>query len=137
MRVHTNALVARLQTVVPLATKTFVSTAPSGTVAPYVLVHPADGVDSAERLAGPYSTQRPRFTLHFVGSSYDNAQKVVELAKAKFVDRGTAIQMSVPGELSQGLQWSSPQPAQADNDVTPPLVFCTVEVSWYSDLLAV
>lgn len=136
MRVHTAALVSRLQSVPALAAKTFVSMAPNGTVAPYVIVHPADGVDTVERLAGPASTQHPRFTLFFVGSSYDNAATVTELAKAKFVDRGTAIQVVVEGERSGGLQWSSPQPVQVDNDVTPPLVYSTVEISWYSDLLA-
>jgi hypothetical protein len=137
MLIHTDAVEARAKTVPALATKTFVSVAPrtDGVLptAPYLVIHPADGEDSQERVSGPRSAQNPAFTFHIVGTSYSNCQQVTELLKAKFFTAGVPIQINVTGERGRGLRWSSPQPTQVDNDMTPPLIYNVVEVSWISE----
>jgi len=137
MLIHTDAVEARAKTVPALAAKTFVSVAPrtDGVLptAPYLVIHPADGEDSQERVSGPRSAQHPAFTLHIVGTSYSNCQKVTELLKAKFIASGVPIQINVTGERGRAMRWSSPQPTQVDNDMTPPLIYNVVEVSWISE----
>ena len=138
MLIHTDAVEARAKTVVPLTTKTFVSFAKRDAngelpVAPYAVIHPADGVDSQERVSGPRVAQHPMFTFHIVGSSYRNCQEVTELLKAKFIAGGIPIQINVSGEKGRGLYWHSPQPTQVDNDIKPPLIYNVVEVGWISE----
>jgi len=138
MLIHTDAVEARAKTVVPLTTKTFVSVAPRDAdgklpVAPYLVIHPADGVDSQERVSGPRVAQHPMFTFHIVGSSYRNCQEVTELLKAKFFTAGVPTQINVTGERGRALRWSSPQPTQVDNDIKPPLIYNVVEVGWISE----
>lgn len=141
MKKHTEYLLAQLRSIPALATKTF--TAPSQRdaagklpVAPYVVVYPSEGTDTRERFTGPAATQHPSFTLHIVGSSYDNAATVAALIKAKFVVRGVPIQATVVGEKSRNMAYSSPQPIQVDYDVTPALVYAVAEISWDADLIA-
>ena len=138
MLIHTDAVEARAITVPALATKTFVSIAKRDAagelpVAPYLVIHPADGEDSQERVSGPRSAQNPAFTFHVVGTSYSNCQQVTELLKAKFFTAGVPIQINVTGERGRAMRWSSPQPTQVDNDMTPPLIYNVVEVSWISE----
>jgi len=138
---HTNAVVARIQTIPALAAKTFKLVAPRDAagavtaIAPYVVVQPADGTDSRPRFMGPLTQFAPRIVLHIVGTSYDNAQTVAELVKLKFVSAlGVPIQVDVTGQKGSHLMWDSPMPTQVDNDVTPPLIYNTVELTWVSTL---
>jgi hypothetical protein len=137
MLVHTLAVEARARTVPALTTKTFISVATRTNgvlpVAPYVVIHPSDGEDTQERVSGPRVGQHPAFTFHIVGTSYSNCQQVTELLKAKFIVAGVAIQVNVAGERGRSLRWSSPQTTQVDNDITPPLIYNVVEVSWISE----
>lgn len=141
MLAHTEAVEARIKSVPALASKTFILTAPKDAqgkitaVAPYCVVQPADGIDERPRFSGPLTRSTPRFVLHLVGSSYDNAQKVTELVKAKFIgsDR-VPIQVDVTNETGSHLYWRAPLPTQKDDSVTPPLIYNTIELGWISDL---
>jgi hypothetical protein len=139
MRHHTNLVVLpRIRSIPALANKTFVAPSQRDTagklpVPPYVVIYPSDGVDTRERLTGPQTAQHPRYTLHIVGSSYDNAATVAELIKAKFVVNGVGIQADVEGEHSYGMTYGSPQPIQVDYDTSPALVYATAEISWDAD----
>jgi hypothetical protein len=135
---QTNAVVARIQSIPALASKTYKLVAPRDATgklptAPYCVVQPDDGVDTQERVTGPRSTSHPRFVVHVVGTSYDNAQTVLELVKAKFVVAGRGVVLNVPDEVSKPCRWDSVGPVQVDNDVSPPLVYASAEVSWISD----
>jgi len=138
MKKHTDYLLAQLRSIVPLTSKTFVAPAQRDAAgvlpkAPYVVVYPSEGVDSSDRLTGPVVSQHPSFTLHIVGSSYDNAATVAALIKAKFVLNGVGVEAVIAGENSYGMSYSSPQPIQVDYDISPPLVYATAEISWDSD----
>jgi len=136
MLAHTLAVVARIQEIPALASKTFKLVAPKNAqgqvtaTAPYVVVQPADGIDTQERFTGGRTAQHPRFVLHIVGSSYDNAQTVTELVKAKFIANGFGININVTGDTGRNLHWEAAQPTQVDNDLTPPLIYNTVELGW-------
>jgi hypothetical protein len=137
---HANEVMSRIRTLPPLANKTFPLVAPrdaAGNItakAPYVVVQPADGDDEQIRLTGGRAGKNPRVVLHVVGSSYDNTQTVTELIKPLFIDAGGfGIQIDVDGESGRNLRWSSPLPTQVDNDVTPPLIYNTVELTWNSE----
>lgn len=142
MLAHTNAVVDRIKTIPALAVKTYKLVAPRDAagappVAPYAVVQPMDGTDSQGRFSGPRSVQHPRFTIHVVGSSYDNAQFVTELIKAKFVTPATfvPIQVNVSGEGGKNLYWDVLQPTQHDDSLSPPLIYNTVELGWDSEAL--
>lgn len=138
MKQHTLAVTNAIKSIPALASKTYVSIAPRDSAgklpaAPYVVVHPSDGDDTQERMTGPRSTYHPDFTLHIVGSSYDNAQTVTELIKSKFVVDGFGVRLSVPDENTFGCRWSVPAPTQVDNSVTPPLVYNVAELGFESE----
>lgn len=134
MKIDTAAVKAAIETIPALATKTFVSVAPrtNGVLptAPYLVIHPSDGVDRQDRVTGPYSTRHPNFTLHIVGSSYENAQTVTELVKAKFVVAGRGVKLTITGTNTKPCRWSSPQPTQVDNSLTPPLIWNVAELDF-------
>lgn len=137
MKVDTDAVKAAVQTIPALASKTFVAVAPrtNGALptAPYVVIFPADGVDRQDRVTGPYSTRYPTFLFHIVGSSYDNAQTVTELVKAKFVVAGRGVKLTIAGSNTKPCQWSAPLPIQVDNDLTPPLIYSVAELTFQVD----
>jgi len=133
---QTNAVVARTQTDSWAASKTFKLVAPRDAqgnlpVAPYAVWQPSDGTSTQERFTGGKSTMHPRYVLHAVGSDYDNAQKFLERIKAKFIDaNGFGIPLLVAGETCRNLRWESVQGVQVDNDLTPPLIWATAEITW-------
>jgi hypothetical protein len=135
---QTNAVVARTQTLAPLASKTFKLVAPRDStgklpVAPYAVWQPSDGTSTQERFTGGKSTMHPRYVLHVVGSSYDNAQVALELVRSKFIDAGGfGIPLEVAGESCRNLRWEGVS-VLVDNDVTPPLIYATAEVTWDSE----
>lgn len=138
MLAHTQVVVNRIKTITALATKTYELTAPRDAqgnlpAAPYVVVQPDDGADSQMRFTGGRTRKNLRVVLHIVGSSYTNAQTVTELVKPKFIDAGGfGIQIDVAGEKGKNLRWAA-QPTQSDDDVTPPLIYNTVELVWESE----
>lgn len=134
---HTDALVALLKTIPAFASKTFVTIIPEGTkpTSPYLLVHPADGSDSQERVTGPRVTQHPRFTLHTVGGSYDQVAAGAKLIKDKLVVSGRGVTLTVAGDVCQPVWYESPVPIQVDPDVTPSLVYHVAEVGFRADPL--
>ena len=133
---QTAAVVARIQEIPALASKTFKLVAPrngSGALptAPYVVVQPSDGTETQGRYTGGRATMHPRFVFHAVGSSYDNAQMILELVKDKFITAaGFGIPLVVAGEDCKNMRWESPQPVQVDNDPTPPILYATGELFW-------
>jgi len=135
---QTNAVVERVQ-LAPSASRTFLVVAPRDAQkklpkAPYCVVQPADGIPTAERFTGGRMTSHPRITLQLVGLSYEQVQSMVEQVKAQFIDaRGLGIPLDVDGEDCKNLRWESPQPIQIDNDVTPPLIYATVEIDWAAE----
>lgn len=138
MLVHTTAVKTAIQSIPALATKTYVSVAPRDSAgklptAPYLVIHPSDGDDSQERVTGPRLTRHPSFTLHIVGSSYDNAQTVTELVKGKFVVNGVGVKLTVVGETTKPCHWSVPIPTQVDTSLTPPLIYNAAELDFVSD----
>jgi hypothetical protein len=136
---HTAVVKATIESIPALATKTFVAVAPrvSGNLptAPYVVIHAADGEDEQDRLAGPQSLYHPNFTLHIVGSSYENAQTVTELIKAKFVVAGFGVFLTVAGETTSRCRWAVPQPTQTDYSLGAPLIYNVAELAFDSQPL--
>ena len=137
MNVHTDLVVARFRSVPALATKTFVAPAQRDAagklpVPPYAVIYPAEGSDTSDRLTGPLVDRHPRFTVHLVGASYDVCAAALALVKAKFVVNGVGVEAVVDGEISSGMFFESPQPIQVDYDLTPPLVYATVDIGWDS-----
>lgn len=134
---HTTAVRDRIKEIPALSAKTYTGTAPKDSngrypSAPYVLVHPADGIDRQASFTGPRLEQNPRFTLHIVGSSSDNVQTITKAVKDKFVVNGFGIAPYVEGEVTRSLTWSSSQPIDWDTAVTPPIPFQVVEISFVS-----
>lgn len=132
-RKHTQALVAKSKEVSAFASKTFVTTVPRGTEAPYLVWHPAQGSNSQDRFTGPRSTKNPRYTGHVVGVDADQVQLLMDLLEAKLAPNGQGITLSVAGENSRALWFDSPIPIQVSTDPLPELVYGVVEVGWSSE----
>lgn len=137
MKIDTDAVKAAVQTIPALASKTFIAVAPrtNGVLPtpPYLVMFPSDGIDRQDRVTGPYSTRYPTFLFHIVGSSYENAQTVTELVKAKFVVGGRGVKLTIAGTTTKPCLWSSPLPIQVDNDLTPPLIYTVAELTFQAD----
>jgi len=136
MKSHTDWLASRIETVPALALATYVTLAVnadgSPVQLPYVVIHPADGTDDSDRLAGPSVTQHPRFTIHSVGSTYEQAVWAAEKVKAVLVVGGIGVTPAIAGERSGSFWYSVPQAVQTDNEVNPPLVYHTAECGFIS-----
>jgi hypothetical protein len=135
---HTLAVKARIQEVPALASKTYVGVAPKTAdgklpAAPFIVIYPADGIDTQERFTGPRSRQHPRFTVHVVGASYENVQAVTALVKAKFVVNGFGVPPAIGGEFTSALRWESPLPIQYDTDVYPSIPYQVIEISFNAE----
>jgi len=134
---RTDAVIARVESVDYLAGKTVILVLPRGSNAvlpkpPYVVAQPAEGSDTQERFTAARATAHPRFVFHIVGATYQSVMKTYADVKAAFIDPVTKfpIPLEVAGETCQALAWDSPLPVQKDDNVTPPLIFATAEVSW-------
>lgn len=137
MKIHSDLVLARFRAVVPLASKAFVAPAQRSAtgvlpVPPYAVIYPAAGTDSSDRHTGPLVDQHPRFTAHIVGSSYEVCDAVLALVKAKFIVNGVGIEAVIAGESGSGMFFESPQPIVVDYNLSPPLVYATVELGWDS-----
>lgn len=119
----------------------FVTTAPdvlpvwTGTTTgyPYILIHPSEGIDEADRLTGPPQTTHPEFTFHIVGLSASSVQKATGLVKAKAKPSQFVLPPTVTGRRNYNAYWRAPLDIQTDRDVTPWLVYQVVEYGWTSD----
>jgi hypothetical protein len=133
---HTDAIAALIRTIPTLAAKTYVTLAvnadKSPVTLPYVVIHPADGTDQSDRLTGPATAQHPRFTIHGVGLTYDQASWVGEQIKSKLIVGGFGVTPTVPGERAGMVWYSVPQPVQADTDASPPYCYHTAECGFES-----
>lgn len=135
MKIHTDEVKARAATVAPafvvVANKT------GGTLpgVPRIMIHPANGIDTVERLAGPAGHQHPRYTIHAVDISYNNVAGLMEELKAQFIDsQGRALPFDIPGWLVQDVKWAEPQPVQVDTDTSSPqLLYGVAELSFDAD----
>lgn len=135
MRQHTNALKALLEGAPALAGKVHVTlaTGAGGALSlPYVVIHPSDGTDAADRFTGPKQVFNPRFTLHSVGADANQAAATAEAVKRCLIVNGFGVSPTVPGENSKRLWYSVPMPLQVDRDVSPPLVFHVAECGFES-----
>lgn len=130
---QSDAVKARVETVPAFASKAFKSIAPHGTALPYVVIHGADGEDSAERLAGGRVTMHPRYTLHITGEDADSIETLTAKLKAAFISNGFGIPLTVAGETCDSLWWSSPAPLEPDFDPQEPIVFQVIEIGWTAD----
>lgn len=138
MKIHTDAVLAKIREITALTSKTYAAVVPKDSngnlpARPFVVVYPADGIDTQERFTGPRRTQHPRFTLHIVGSSYDNVATVTALVKAKFVTGGFGFAPTVAGEYTTALTWDSPVPIQVDTDVVPPVPYQVIELGFTAE----
>lgn len=132
-RKHTQALVAKSQEITAFATKTFVTRAPAGIDAPYLVWHPAKGSNSQDRFTGPHATRHPRFTGHIVGETSDQVQILGDLLEDKLLPGGFGITLNVTGERGRSLWFESPLPVQVSTDPLPEVIYLVVEVGWTSD----
>lgn len=130
---HTDALKAKIQEVPALAVKTYKTEAPHDTEPPYLIIHPANGVNSQDRVTGPRSTRHPRFTLHVVGQTTDQVEVLMDLLEAKLFPGGRGVALTVAGEVSKPLWFESPLPVQKQTDPQPTVIYGVVEVGWRSD----
>lgn len=135
----TVALRTQIQTVPAVASKTFVTEAKfpppneaQKVTVPWVVIHPADGVDESERVTSPRSVRHPEFTLHIVGSSAEQAGVMLDLVKAALVTNGQGRKLTVAGRVNDRLWFESPVPGQFDTSVTPPLHYHVARVGWRS-----
>lgn len=136
----TAALKALVETVPALVGKVFVTSAqyPNPGVAgpvqtPYVVLHPADGVDEQTRLAGPRLTSHPRFIVHTVGDSAEQAQIMGGLVKAALYANSFGVNVTVSGRRNDALWYDSPIPVQIDRDVEPAVFLHVAECGWTSN----
>lgn len=133
MRQHTAAVKARIQEIPQLASRVFVASARKTDGAlqapPYVLLYPSEGTDTQETYTGPRSRQHPAFTIHIVGTSYDNVQTLTEAIKPLFVVNGFGVPPAVSGERTFNLTWESPTPIQWDFDV-PDRLYQVIELGF-------
>lgn len=136
-RRHTLAVQAIIKTDPAVAAKTYIAdaTKSDGSLpnAPYVVIQPGNGTDTSDRLSGPRVRENPFFTLHVVGTSWDNTLQLTERLKGLFVVDGWGVPPTIPGELTSDLSWSEPIPIQIDRDVTPPVPYAVVELSFTAE----
>lgn len=137
-RRHTLAVQSVIKTDPAVSSKTFIAEAPkdaTGTLpqAPFVVIYPGNGSDSSDRLSGPKVRERPFFTLHVVGTSWAQTSELTERIKALFVVSGWGTPPTLAGETTSDLSWSEPQPVQIDRDVTPPVTYQVVELSFTAE----
>jgi len=135
----TSAVKTLVESAGALSGKVYVTLAPPPTAPatvlpmPYVILHPAEGIDETDRVTGPKITTHPEFTLHIVGLTASSVQTVLALIKAKFIANGRGITVTVSGRNNKPPYWRSPMPLQTDRDVTPWLVYAVVELGWTSE----
>lgn len=132
-RKHTDGLKQRVEAVQDLSGKFFVTRATHGVAPPYVVAHPAGGVNTQERVTGPYSTKNPEYVLHVVGTSGEQAQTYADLLEDALYPGGRGVVIDVDGEKGNPLWFQQPVPIQVQDDPKPSIAFAVIEVGWRSD----
>lgn len=135
MRKHDAALVALVTSIPALTTKFFPGITPGAVATPYAVFYAQSGRDESDRVAGPASVQSPRWTIHCVGSTQEQAQWVNEQIKAKLVVNGFGVVPTIAGEKPGRFWFDNPIPVQRDDDSTPPLFYAVAECGFSSDLI--
>lgn len=133
-RKHDAALVA-LAASTALGSKFYPGIVPALTAPPYAVFWSSDGTDEATRATGPARTQHPRWAIHFVGTTVDQAKWGNEQLKSKLIVNGFGIVPTVAGENPGKFWYSNPLPVDRDDDSTPPLFSIVAECGFASDLL--
>jgi len=136
VRVHTNWLKSTINAIPQLTNRVYVSLAvnadKSAVKIPYAVIHPADGSDQSDRLAGPAVVAHPRWVVHTVGLTADQAQETAELIKARLIVGGFGVVPVIAGEHPCAVWYSVPQPMDVDTDASPPTIFHTAEIGFES-----
>jgi len=102
---------------------------------PYAVFYSQPGTDRQTRLTGPAHEQNPRWTIHCVGSTADQAEWVNEQVKGALVVNGFGVVPTIAGENPGRFWYSNPQPVARDDDSTPPLFFVVAECGFRSELI--
>ncbi|ROS28919.1 sorbitol-specific phosphotransferase system component IIA [Rathayibacter sp. PhB127] len=133
-RKHDAWLLSRLRLPMQLAEKVFLLSDPGlqSAALPYVVVHPADGEDSGDRLGGGRFDANPSWTIHSVGKTVDQAKWAFELWHSRLVVRGFGVIPEIDGEFPGRVTVSSPIPVQDDADSNPRTYFHVAEVGFSS-----
>lgn len=133
-RKHDAWLLARLRTPAPLAQKVFLLSDPGLQSAslPYVVVHPSDGEDSGDRLGGGRFDANPRWTVHSVHASVEQAKWLFELWKPQLIVRGFGVVPDIADEVPSAVWLSSPTPVQRDDEPNPSTYYHVAECGFSS-----
>ncbi len=151
MRHHTDWLRARLSTIPAVRTpangvpasfaKVFVTQAvyprPHEAVpvtAPYIVLHPATGVAERTRSAGGVRQKNPRWTIHAIGSTAEQAAWLGDAIEAELIPRGVPVRPVFAGENAHPFWWSSPTPIDIDRDPTPPVFLHISECGFATEI---
>ena len=95
--------------------------APDGASPPYLVVFPYPGPPPDGPVNDRYADAYPNVLVRAVGLTQDSAEIYADRARQAIL---TAA-LSVPGRDVTQVTVETPQPAQQDNDVTPPLWYST------------
>lgn len=136
MKADTDALRAVLEAIPGLSGKTFVGfTTPVGTkiTAPYVVIFPSPGTNTADRLTGPTQVRNPSFTLHVVGANADSTQIVVGNIATAFNADSFVTPPTVTGRRNSAGYFRCPLPIQVSDTADPPIAYAVVELGWASE----
>lgn len=135
----TEALTALIETIPALENATFVGEAKNPApneetvvVPPYVVLFPADGVNSAESLTGPKVVTNPEFTGWAVGDSAEQAGVILTLLSTLLFPSGLGARVAVAGRRNDRLWFESPVGLQRDTSVTRPLHYHVFRTGWRS-----
>lgn len=133
-RAHTAALKAKTQEIPAFASKTYITVAvnPDGSkpTAPYIVWHPAQGENERTAITGPKVQKNPRYTGHVVARTAEEAQDLMDKVEAKFLPSGRGITLTVAGEVSKPVWFSSPLPIQVSTEPLPVVIYGVVELGW-------
>jgi len=135
-RKHTAALVA-LVSASALGAKFYPGKVPlvdgKPQTGPYAVFYPQNGTDRQTRHTGPALQQNPRWTIHCVGSTEDQAEWVNEQIKGALIVNGFGVVPVIAGENPGRFWYSNPLPVDRDDDATPSLFDVVAECGFSSE----
>lgn len=92
---------------------------------PYVIVYPFPGRPDGD-LADPVRYLDYSVQATCVGATSEASEAAVDLVKAAWVDRP----LEVPGRSSYRGQLVTDQPSTRDDDISPPVHYSIIQVTW-------
>ncbi|MEA9983649.1 hypothetical protein [Subtercola sp. RTI3] len=135
-RTHTAWLKAQVETIPALASKTFVGIIPEQmkVAPPYVVIHPSSGTNTATRASSGRFTKNPRWIIHSVGVTADQAALIGEKVGEVLVPGGVGVGVTpvISGELPDPIWWNSPAAIQVDKELVPWVIFHVAECGFSS-----